>query len=219
MMFSVLKYSTSYFYNFSHINQFARSAMRSDKVVTMTDAAAAIAIPDSLWRVTIPAGVQDIGVEFDGSPPRIVNIDPKSPLREQFHHSANVPYDLHMLQLPNVEVINFITPTHLKNLIASNVGSERYLFISSTPQYVDASIGKVTFEKNQTAGAIYKHALPTISDLGVTFTRFPPVVQHVATNSPLYGRLVTGQTVQALLVPGSTRFDLEAGEFEYLLCS
>ena len=36
---------------------------------------------------------------------------------------------------------------------------------------------------------------------------------QVAPNSPLQGRIIAGQTVEALLIPGRERMDLAAGAF------
>ena len=43
--------------------------------------------------------------------------------------------------------------------------------------------------------------------------RFPPIIMQVAASSPLQGRILVGQTVEALLIPGRERMDLAAGAF------
>ncbi len=43
--------------------------------------------------------------------------------------------------------------------------------------------------------------------------RFPPIILQVAADSPVQGRIIPGQTVEALLIPGRQRMDLAAGAF------
>lgn len=167
------------------------------------------AVPDALFIVTIPAGCQYPGLEFEGVPPRITHVDSKSPVREQVATNYDSPTYVHVVSLPDVEVTNFASSKHLTEILLSNSTNKRRLFVSSTPHFVDTTIGHV---KSGT-GAIYKHSLPCTNDVGIRFVRFPPIVEHVNQDSPLAGRILPGQTVQALIVPGHERFDLESGGF------
>ena len=189
-----------------------------------------------LSKITIPPGLQNIGVEFvdaydysssnsgpsRSSPssvrrqlPRVGRVDPKSPLHNEFVQlGQNDNWYVHVLKLPSVEIFNIVSSNHLMDLINSNVGTERQLFLSSSPDYVDGSVGMLsTVTTKSPSGAMYKHDIPTQQDLGIIFVGFPPVVNHVSATSVLYGRAVPGQTVQALLVPGMDRFDIESGGF------
>jgi hypothetical protein len=44
---------------------------------------------------------------------------------------------------------------------------------------------------------------------------FPPIINYVKDDSPMKGRLIPGQTVEALLIPGRPRMDLAAGAFTH----
>ena len=186
-----------------------------------------------LSKITIPVGLQNIGVEFvdsydysscnndpsRSSPssvrrqlPRVGRVDPKSPLHNEFVQlGQNNYWYVHVLKLPGVEIFNIVSSNHLMHLIYSNIGIERQLLLSSSPEYVDETVGILSTKSP--SGAMYKHDIPTQQDLGIIFVGFPPVVNHVTTTSVLYGRAVPGQTVQALLVPGMDRFDIESGGF------
>mmetsp|Transcript_24326 Transcript_24326/g.57635 ORF Transcript_24326/g.57635 Transcript_24326/m.57635 type:complete len:261 (+) Transcript_24326:112-894(+) len=189
-----------------------------------------------LSKITIPAGLQNIGVEFvdaydsrgsnsgpsRSSPsssvrhrsPRVGRVDPKSPLYNDFDQLGQQNNYVHVLKLPSVEIFNIVSSNHLMDLIISNFGTERHLFLSSSPEYVDDSVGvSSTAPPLTSSGAMYKHDLPSQQDLGIIFVGFPPVVNHVSTTSVLYGRAVPGQTAQALLVPGMDRFDIDTGGF------
>ena len=60
---------------------------------------------------------------------------------------------------------------------------------------------------------MYKHPLPATLDLGFTVSGFPPEIDSVLEHSPFHGRLIAGQTVEALVVPGLPVMNLQAGGF------
>ena len=166
--------------------------------------AAAVAVADDSFRiVNIPIGLQDLGIEFTGSPPVITNVDFKSPLEGQ----AEVGLYVHVLVLPELEIVNVNDSNHLLNLLNANISQPRQLYLSVDKEYVDASLGSAHH------GALYKHKLPATPNLGVSLTAFPPIVTSVAEYSAMRGRLIPGQTVEALLIPGKDRMDLAAGAF------
>lgn len=156
--------------------------------------------------VTLPLGCHDVGVEFAGTPPTVSNVHPKSPLVDQ----VQVGLYVHGICLPGVEIINIANPQQVRDLIQSNVSSLRQLMLSYSPFYVDRSLGPSRSSYN---GPLYKHTLPATPSLGFSLVGFPPIVSAVPSGSPMAGRLIPGQTVQALLVPGEQRLDLAAGAF------
>jgi hypothetical protein len=156
--------------------------------------------------VTLPVGCQDLGVEFSGTPPAVTKVHPNSPLVEELYVGLYV----HGISLPDVEIVNFTDPIHLTSLIQSNIAHSRQLLLSSSPFYIDESLGG---SMSSYRGALYKHTLPATPHLGFTLVAFPPIVSDVAAGSPMAGRLIPGQTVHALLIPGERRLDLAAGAF------
>jgi hypothetical protein len=181
---------------------------------TATAVAVDVPTPPNLVVVTLPVGLHDLGVEFaDGKsssssqPPTVSVVDVKSPLADLLRVGLYV----HGIRLPNVEIIRLADSKHLRDLIQSNVATSRQLLLSPYPHYVDESLGSST--PSHYRGAIYKHVLPASQHLGFTLRAFPPIVSDVVPGSPMHGRLLPGQTVQALLIPGERRWDLAGGAF------
>ncbi|KAG7374184.1 hypothetical protein IV203_013279 [Nitzschia inconspicua] len=151
----------------------------------------------------IPPGQADLGIEFAESPPKIVRVDPSC----IFEGKAEVGLYVHVLRLPELEIVNLRDSQHLVNLLQANVSLPRELWLSENPSYVDTSLGSTH------TGALYKHVLPATENLGVLLVAFPPIINVVREESPMKGRLIPGQTVEALLIPGRPRMDLAAGAF------
>jgi hypothetical protein len=119
--------------------------------------AVAVAVEDSSVRVLkFPAGHEDLGMEFAGSPPKIVRVDPSC----IFEGKAEVGLYVHVLRLPELEIVNIRDSDHLIKLLQSNVSQPRELWLSPSQAYVDASLG------SSHTGALYKHTLPAIENLG-----------------------------------------------------
>jgi hypothetical protein len=157
--------------------------------------------------VDLPIGPSDLGFQVQGSPPQVSVINNKdSPVFGQI----SVGCYIHGIIMPYIEIANLLDPVHLMQLIQANAKNPRRLMVSSSPFYVDASIGNTT---SVVRGALYKHQLPASSSLGFAMKGFPPVIAIVAPTSPLVGRLHPGQTVEALLVPGYPVMNLAAGAF------
>lgn len=159
----------------------------------------------SIYTVDLPIGPVNLGFEVQGCPPQISVIHQDSPIFGQI----SVGDYAHGLVMPEVEVVYLTDPVHLMQLIQVNAPNPRRLMVSSSPFYVDPSIGTT----NSVRCAMYKHRLPPSSSLGVAMKGFPPVITVVAPTSPLAGRLHPGQTVEALLVPGQPVMNLAAGAF------
>jgi hypothetical protein len=125
--------------------------------MSKTTTVEAIAVEDlSVRIVKIPAGHQDLGLTFDGSPPKIVKVDPSC----MFEGQAELGWYAHVLRMPQLEVVNIRDSKHLMDLLQANVSQFRELWLSPNPFYVDASLGSTH------TGALYKHELPAIPDLG-----------------------------------------------------
>jgi hypothetical protein len=156
----------------------------------------------TLSVVELPVGCSDLGFQAQGIPLVVTDVAQNSPIQDTLF----VGHYIHGLIMPDIEIVNLSDPTHLTNMLRANVANPRQLLISSTPYYVDASIG------TSTIGALYKHKLPA-KYLGVTMRGFPPVIENVEPTSMMTGRLHPGQTVEALLVPGQPVMNLAAGAF------
>jgi hypothetical protein len=118
----------------------------------------ATAVEDlSVRIIKIPAGHQDLGLTFDESPPKIVRLDPSS----IFEGQAELGWYAHVLRMPELEIVNIRDSKHLMDLLQANVSQLRELWLSPNPIYVDVSLGSTH------TGALYKHELPAIPDLGV----------------------------------------------------
>jgi hypothetical protein len=168
--------------------------------------AAEIVAAQPLIVVTLPLGCQDLGVEFAGTPPAVSKVHPHSPLGNQLQVGLYV----HGISLPGVEIINLTAPLHVVDLIQSNVTNSRQLLLSPSPFYVDDCLGE---SSSSCRGPLYKHTLPATPNLGISLVGFPPIVTAVTPGSPMAGRLIPGQTVHALFLPGEQRLDLAAGAF------
>lgn len=156
--------------------------------------------------VDLPIGPADLGFQVQGSPPQISIVDKNSPIFGQ----VEVGHYIHGIEMPNIEIVNLTDPVHSIQLIQANAANPRRLMVSSSPFYVDASIGN---SNAVLRGALYKHQLPASPSLGFAMKGFPPVITVVAPTSLLAGRLHPGQTVEALLVPGQPVMNLAAGAF------
>ena len=165
---------------------------------------AAAARADSLYVVELPVECGDLGIKFNGSPPRISFIAEDSPIKD----AIAVGHYVHSLIVSEVEVFNIMDPLHLESWLKANTKNPRQLLVSSNRYYVDQSIGPGPHH-----GTRYKHPLPATLDLGFTVSGFPPVIHSVLEHSPLQGRLIAGQTVEALVVPGLPVMNLQAGGF------
>lgn len=121
--------------------------------------AVAVAVEDSssIRILQIPAGHADLGMEFAGSPPQVVRIDPSC----IFEGRAEIGLYVHVLRLPELEIVNIRDSQHLMQLLQANVALVRELWLSPSPSYADASLGSTH------TGALYKHTLPVTEDLGV----------------------------------------------------
>jgi hypothetical protein len=161
--------------------------------------------PGNVFCVDLPVGLTSVGFQLQGNPPQFSVIDPLSPLRNQIAVGQYV----HGISLPQTEIINLSDPAHLMQLIQANAQNPRRLLVSSTPFYLDASLGSSAATK----GTLYKHELPPTTSLGIALRGFPPFVSVVAPSSPLVGRLHPGQAVVALVVPGRPIMNMEAGGF------
>jgi hypothetical protein len=62
-------------------------------------------------------------------------------------------------------------------------------------------------------GPFYSHVLPEVQYLGITFDGFPAKVNTVDKSSSFYGRILPGQRVEAVVVPGSADLKFESGGF------
>jgi hypothetical protein len=161
--------------------------------------------PEGIFSVDLPVGVTNLGFQLLGSPPQFSVIDPSSPLVGH----VSVGLYVHGISLPQAEIVNLSDPQHLMQVIQANCTNPRRLLVSSSPYYVDSSLGSSA----STRGTLYKHELPATPSLGITLKGFPPFISYVAPSSPLVGRVHTGQIVVALLVPGRPMMNLEAGGF------
>ena len=159
---------------------------------------------DSLYIVELPVGCGDLGIKFDGSPPQIAFIAEDSPIID----AIAVGHYIHSLIVSEVEILNLMDPLQLESWLQANTKNPRQLLVSSNRYYVDQSIGPGPHH-----GTMYKHPLPATLDLGFTVSGFPPVIHSVLEHSPLQGRLIAGQTVEALVVPGLPVMNLKAGGF------
>lgn len=174
----------------------------------MTKGPEAIAFPvqtnaEPLQTVELPIGCQDLGFSMKGSPIRITEVSPNSPLK-----GLKEGHFIHGLVMPDIEIVMLADSNHLANLLNVNIMNPRHLLVSHNMYFIDPSIGS-----NAVAGAMYKHRLPAAKDLGFTLVGFPPVIHCVTQHSIFVGKLHPGQTVEALIVPGMPVFNLGAGGF------
>mmetsp|Transcript_30313 Transcript_30313/g.50361 ORF Transcript_30313/g.50361 Transcript_30313/m.50361 type:complete len:215 (-) Transcript_30313:451-1095(-) len=153
--------------------------------------------------VIIPGGTEDSGMTFVGTPPVITYVDPDCAVKGE----PEIGLYVHSLVLPQVEIVNIRDASHLVDLMNANIPRRRELILSPSQQYEDQSLNSTH------KGALYKHVLPATSDLGLKLTGFPPVVASLDDSSPLKHRLLPEQTVEALLIPGEQRMDLQSGGF------
>lgn len=158
-----------------------------------------------IYFVDLRIGLVNFGFSVQGNPPQFSEIDPSSPVYKQ----TLVGHYIHGISLPQIDILNLSDPAHLMKLLHANTGNPRRLWISSSPYFIAESLGSCATTK----GPLYKHELPTNSDLGIKLVGFPPVIQNVTPLSPMNGRLYPGQTIVALLVPGQLVMDIEAGGF------
>ena len=160
---------------------------------------------NGIYVVDLPIGPVDLGFQVQGCPPQISIIHMDCPIMGQIA----VGHYVHGIVLPGIEIVNLTDCVHFTQLMQANAANPRRLMLSSSPFYVDTSLGNT----NNTRCAIYKHQLPASSSLGVVMKGFPPVITIVSPSSPLAGRLHKGQTVIALLVPGQPVMNLASGAF------
>jgi len=159
--------------------------------------------PEGVFSVDLPVEVTNLGFQLQGSPPQFSVIEPSSPLVGRI----SVGLYVHGISLPQAEIVNLSDPQHLMQVIQANATNPRRLLVSSSPYFVDTSLGSSA----STRGTLYKHELPATSSLGISLKGFPPFISHVAPSSPLLGRVHPGQVVVALVVPGRPIMNLEAG--------
>jgi hypothetical protein len=166
--------------------------------------AGAHSLSTTLSVVELPVGCYDLGFQVQGIPLVITAVAKSSPVQDILF----VGHYIHGIIMPDIEIVNISDPAHLMAMLQANVDNPRQLLISSTPYYVDPLIGT-----NTIIGALYKHRLPAGKYLGFAMQGFPPVISCVQPTSMMTGRLHTGQTVEALLIPGQPVMNLAAGAF------
>jgi hypothetical protein len=131
--------------------------------MSKTTTVEAVEVKDLTVRIVeIPVSLQDLGVEFDGSPPKIVRVNQSS----IFEGQADVGWYVHVLRMPQLEIVNIRDSKHLMDLLHANVSQPRELWLSQSPTYVDLSLG------SSHTGALYKHELPAIPKLGFFLVSF-----------------------------------------------
>lgn len=158
------------------------------------------------FYVEVPSGYPDLGFQVSGSPLMVTTVNKDSPVLDK----VSVGNYIHGIILPDVEIVNLVEPQHLLELMKVNSSNPRRLIVSSNPFYIDPSVDS---GNSKALGALYKHNIPTMSNLGFTMRGFPPVISSVLHGSHFAGRLHSGQTVEALLVPGQPTMNLAAGAF------
>jgi hypothetical protein len=170
----------------------------------------AVAEP-SLYIVALPIGCSDLGFDVVGSPPCISNVSKLNAVANA-NANANLPnlkegHYIHGLIMPDIVIDNLVDSKHLTELLRVNMNGPRHIMVSPSPFFADPVAG------NQNTGALYKHALPVNLDLGLHMKGFPPGITYVQPNSPLAGRVYSGQGVHAVVIPGQPVFNLQAGAF------
>jgi hypothetical protein len=163
----------------------------------------------ALYVVELPVGVQDIGIEFQGSPPAIFSVRKDSPVQDR----VQVGHYCHGLLMPDVEIVQITLVSHLNELLRVNAGTTRQLLFSRSPVYVDFVNSNNNSMRRQVVEVLYKHTLPQAKHLGFLMQGFPPVISAVDQDSLLFQKLHPHQTVEALVIPGQAIFNLAAGAF------
>lgn len=141
------------------------------------------------------------GLTFTGSPPKISAVLRDDPLWQ----GQNSPVGCYVmaLQLPGVEISGFRDASTLQQVLEGHLRVSNYRLVISTYPPTDSG----------DQGLLYRHDLPTDQDLGITFDGFPAKIATVDKLSLFYGRIVPGQFVEAVVVPGSADLKFESGGF------
>lgn len=166
----------------------------------MMDSPPSAPVEDMTFVVELPMNDASGGFAFEGSPPRVSAVLAAFPLQG---HNVVGCYAT-AVQLPDVEIAGFTDAQTLQKVL------QLYQHISHR-RLVLSTCAPISETHNQ--GLLYSHNLPKDSDLGITFDSFPPRVTAVNTLSPLHGRIVAGQCVDSVAVPGCVIFNFSCGGF------
>mmetsp|Transcript_28982 Transcript_28982/g.47859 ORF Transcript_28982/g.47859 Transcript_28982/m.47859 type:complete len:211 (-) Transcript_28982:84-716(-) len=140
--------------------------------------------------IILPRG--NIGITFDGSPPKIIRVAKDSPVQE-----VEEGLYAQTLIVPGCEM-SFIP-------YAARLVSDLQYFeqVDRTLVFRDAPL---------TGPPIWKLSLP-LGPLGIIMKGFPPVITTVENNSEFKGLIQEGMTVDRLIVPGVCDLNLASGGF------
>jgi hypothetical protein len=144
-----------------------------------------VQIMSTTETIVLPKG--PIGVVFDGKPPIVQEILSDSPL---FGTKLAVGQYVQTLIVPGVVEISFITDTqHLLYYL---------------DYYQQAESRTLILRRHILSGPLqFKLTLPATSDnLGLTMAGFPPIITHIAADSPFFGLVQSGMVVDRLYIPG-----------------
>jgi hypothetical protein len=152
------------------------------------------------YVVDLPVDDNSCGLSFAGIPPQISAVLRDFPSLQG--HNVIGCY-VTAFQMPGVEISGFADSKTLEQLLQLHQHvSPRRLVLSTHPP---------TCVSNQ--GLLYRHDLPGNQDLGITFDGFPAKVAAVDKLSVFSGRILPGQFVDSVVVPGSADLNFQSGGF------
>jgi hypothetical protein len=140
-------------------------------------------------------------IVFAGDPPKVVG---GGYVLATAGSTPVMGYFFSSLRLPGLEISCIDDPNYLQQLLHANQSVARQLILTAARPFPSSG-----------TGTLYRHDLMTgtAQDLGITFFGFPPVVKAVEKNSPFFGKMHPGQTVDALCLQGHLDLTLQSGGF------
>lgn len=156
--------------------------------------------PDMIYVVDLPLNDSQAGFSFTGGPPQVAAASAAFP---NVNGSDLVGCFVTAVQLPEVEISGFFDTRTLQHVleIHQHMAPRRLVLSTHAPAYFT----------NQ--GLLYRYHLPGDPYLGVTFDSFPAKVAAVEKLSRFSGRILPGQFVESVVVPGYPDLNFQSGGF------